>query len=196
MDTLKIAPSSKAPRPSRARNPVGCLLRRPLVLPTLSPRNISRLIYFSAARGGPRERSRAVLFHEGNARVDKRKVMGYNSWGNLFAPERRRALGPIFIETFPLHPTLRFRYREQKPCFPTVRLRYCMPSHGETVLTFSCDSLAADHRGRESHGRVGNARGLLVISRALLLRGPASSGWNVQARLSSLRFVVRRLLER
>lgn len=155
MDTLKIALSSKAPRPSRARNPVGCLLRRPLVLPTLSPRNISRLIYFSAARGGPRERSRAVLFHEGNARVDKRKVMGYNSWGNLFAPERRRALGPIFIETFPLHPTLRFRYREQKPCFPTVRLRYCMPSHGETVLTFSCDSLAADHRGRESHGRVG-----------------------------------------
>lgn len=104
MDTLKIAPSSKAPRPSRARNPVGCLLRRPLVLPTLSPRNISRLIYFSAARGGPRERSRAVLFHEGNARVDKRKVMGYNSWGNLFAPERRRALGPIFIETFPLLP--------------------------------------------------------------------------------------------
>ena len=101
MDTLKIAPSSKAPRPSRARNPVGCLLRRPFVLPTLSPRNISRLIYFSAARGGPRERSRAVLFHEGNARVDKRKVMGYNSWGNLFAPERRRALGPIFIETFP-----------------------------------------------------------------------------------------------
>lgn len=155
MDTLKIALSSKAPRPSRARNPVGCLLRRPLVLPTLSPRNISRLIYFSAARGGPRERSRAVLFHEGNARVDKRKVMGYNSWGNLFAPERRRALGPIFIETFPLLPHWDSATVNKSRVFLLCASWCCMPSHGETVLTFSCDSLAADHRGRESHGRVG-----------------------------------------
>lgn len=198
MDTLKIALSSKAPRPSRARNPVGCLLRRPLVLPTLSPRNISRLIYFSAARGGPRERSRAVLFHEGNARVDKRKVMGYNSWGNLFAPERRRALGPIFIETFPSS------HIEIPLPWTKAVFSYC--AHPDTAC------LAMEKRflrfpaillrrtigdGSRTEGWVrGNARGLLVISRALLLRGPASSGWNVQARLSSLQFVVRHLLER
>lgn len=65
-----------------------------------------------------------------------------------------------------------------------------MPTHGETVLTFSFRRSIGD----ESHGRVSwgklYVRGAVVISRALLLRGPASSGWNVQAGVSSLRFVV------
>lgn len=50
--------------------------------------------------------------------------MEYNSWGNLFAPERRRALGPTFIETFPSS----LRFREQNLCFPTMRLdTLCLP---------------------------------------------------------------------
>lgn len=107
MDTLKIAPPRRRKLDPRERNPVRCLLHPPsstlastyttlAIPPTLSPRNISRLIYFSAARGGPRERSRAVLFHdfhEENARVDKRKVMGYSSWPGKFICARTKT-GP------------------------------------------------------------------------------------------------------
>lgn len=115
--------------------------------------------------------------------------MGYNSWGNLFAPERRRALGPTFIETFPSS----LRFREQKLCFPTMRLDTLCLLMEKRFLRFPAISFRRSI-GDESHGRVSwgklYVRGAVVISRALLLRGPASSGWNVQAGVSSLRFVV------